>query len=29
MNSKRQLVRKQAAWDLKHGANCRAIELGK
>jgi len=29
MNSKWQLVRKQTAQDLKHGTNCRAIELGK
>jgi len=29
MNSKRQLVRNQTAWEFKHGANRRAIELGK
>ena len=29
MNSKRQLVRNQIVLDLKHGANRRAIELGK
>jgi len=29
MNSKWQLVRNHTAQDLKHGMNCRAIELGK